>query len=110
MNKLFATFAVAALASSIGVAAAQTSTTTTTTFSAQDGTVIREHSTTQKHTSFSDPNLNPSVGVVLPGTVQLHPLPPSVRVTTPEAYSYTIVNNRPIVVERTTRRVVHSFE
>ena len=41
---------------------------------------------------------------VLPGTVTLYPLPDTMKVPEADHYSYGIVNDHPIVVERTTRR------
>lgn len=108
---LLSTAAAALLAAGIGVASAQTSTTTTTTtWSPEHGSIIREHSTTQKYSTFKDPALQPRVGVVLPNTVELHPLPPAVSVPQSQSYSYSIINDRPVVVERSTRRVIHTWE
>jgi hypothetical protein len=45
----------------------------------------------------------------LPSTVQLYPLPETMQIQEPQRYSYTIINNEPVVVERTTRRVVHTW-
>jgi hypothetical protein len=109
---LLSTAAAALLAAGIGVASAQTSssTTTTTTWSPEHGSMIREYSTTQKTTSFKDPALQPRVGVVLPNTVELHPLPPTVTVPQSQSYSYSIINDRPVVVERSSRRIIHTWE
>jgi hypothetical protein len=43
----------------------------------------------------------------LPQAVTVSPLPPTVQVPSPDSYSYSIVNNQPVVVDRTTRQVVH---
>jgi hypothetical protein len=94
----------------VGLAAAQSSTTTTRTWTNDEGTAIQQYSTTQHYKSFSDPSLNPSVGMELPSTVTVYPLPQTVHVQNPNEYSYTIVNNHPVVVERTTRRVIHTWE
>jgi hypothetical protein len=88
-------------------ASALAETTTTTTWTASDGTVIREYSTTQKYAPVSVPNFNPTVGVALPANVQVYSLPSTVKVADPDRYSYTIINDQPVVVERSTRRVVH---
>ena len=110
MNRTFLSLAAASmLLAGIGLASAQT-TTTTTTWTNEHGTTIRQDSTTNKYTSFKDPVLKPTVGVVLPGTVTLYPLPGTITVPSRENYSYSIVNDRPVVVERTTRRVVHSWD
>jgi hypothetical protein len=99
-----------ALLASVGVASAQTTTQTTTSWTNDQGAVIRNYSTTQKYSSFNDPALKPDVGVALPGTVTIYPLPDTVKVETPDRYSYGIVNEHPVVVERTTRKVVHTWD
>jgi hypothetical protein len=93
-----------------GFAYGQTSTTTTTTWTDADGNVMRQESTTRHYDGYVDPSLRPSVGVQLPGNVALYPLPGTVVVPEAQTYGYAIVNNQPVVVERTTRRVVHSWD
>ena len=110
MNKSLLSFAAASvLLAGIGFASAQSSTTTTTTWTTDQGKAITDYSTTQKYTSFSDPALKPTIGSELPQTVTIYPLPSTVTVTQPDQYSYGIVNNQPVVVERTTRKVVHTW-
>lgn len=110
MNKSLLSFAAASvLLAGIGFASAQSSTTTTTTWTTDQGKAITDYSTTQKYTSFSDPALKPTIGSELPQTVTVYPLPSTVTVTQPDQYSYGIVNNQPVVVERTTRKVVHTW-
>ena len=110
-KKLLSIVAASALVAGLGVASAQTTTTTTTTTWTNDhGMRIREHSTTQKFEPINDPALKPGVGIILPSTVMLHPLPSTITVPNADTYSYTIVNNQPVVVERTTRRVVHTWQ
>ena len=109
MNKSLMSIVTASmLLAGVGFATAQTM-TTTTTWTTDQGTAIRDYSTTQKYTSFSDPALKPNVGMELPNTVTLYPLPSTVTVQSPDRYSYGIVNGNPIVVERTTRKVVHTW-
>jgi hypothetical protein len=91
-----------------GFVSAQT-TTTTTTWTNDQGAAITAYSTTQKYTSFNDPALKPAVGMALPGTVTVYPLPSTVTVTTPDRYSYGIVNDHPVIIDRTTRQVVHTW-
>lgn len=95
----------AALASSMGIANAQTA-TTTTTWSNEYGQVMQTYSTSQKYAPINDPALVVNEGVVLPGTVQVHPLPPTITIDQPNRYSYTIINQKPVVVDRETRRVI----
>jgi len=104
-KSLFSIVTASALVTGVGLAGAQTTTTTTTTWTPEQGTAITQYSTTQHYQSFSDPGV--TVGTVLPQTMTVYPLPPTVQVPSPDSYSYTIVNNQPVVVERTTRRVVH---
>ena len=108
-KSLLSIVAASALVASAGLAAAQTTTTTTTeTWTSDQGNMIREYSTTKKYQSFTEQTA-PSVGVEVPSNVTLYPLPPEVRVQNPDRYSYTIINNEPVVVERTTRKVVHTW-
>ena len=110
-KSVFSIVTASAFAASIGLAAAQTSTTSTTTSWTNDqGSVIREYSQTQHYSSFSDPSLNPNVGMELPNSVTLYPLPQSMNVPQADRYSYGIINNEPVVVERTTRKVVHTWD
>lgn len=101
-------FAASMLLASAGLASAQT-TTTTTTWTTDQGAAITAYSTTQKYMSFNDPALKPAVGMALPSTVTVYPLPATVTVTTPERYSYGIVNGHNVVVDRSTRQVVHTW-
>ena len=104
-KSLFSIVTASVLVSGAGLAGAQSTTTTTTTWTPEQGSQITQYSTTQHYQSYSEPGV--TVGTVLPQTVTVYPLPPTVEVPSPNTYSYTIVNNQPVVVERTTRRVVH---
>jgi len=104
---LFSIVTASVLFAGVGIASAQTTTTTTTTWTNDQGAAIRSYSTTQKYGSFTDPSLKPNIGMELPGTVTLYPLPETVNVPQPQMYSYSIINEQPVVVERTTRKVVH---
>jgi hypothetical protein len=103
--------AAAALIAGLGIASAQTSTTTTTTstWTNDQGAMFRQYSTTEKYNSVTDPGLHPSIGSELPGSVTVYPLPSTMNVPHAEQYSYSIINNQPVVVERTTRKVVHTW-
>jgi hypothetical protein len=104
---LLSMVAASALLAAAGAALAESTTTTTTTWRSEDGALIREHTTTQKYSTVDDPSMKPKVGVVLPEQVQIYSLPQNVEVSEPERYSYTIINGQPVVVERSTRRIVH---
>ena len=106
-KSLFSIVTASVLLAGVGIASAQTTTTTTTTWTTDQGTTIRDYSTTQKYGSFTDPNLKPNIGMELPSTVTLYPLPETMNVPQPQMYSYSIINEQPVIVERTTRKVVH---
>jgi hypothetical protein len=110
-KSLFSLVAASVFVAGVGLASAQSSSsTTTTTWTNDQGQAIRQYSTSQHYSSFSDPGFQPSVGVAVPGTVTLYPLPQTAQVPDADQYSYTIINNQPVVVRRTTREVVHSWE
>jgi hypothetical protein len=108
-KSLFSIVTASALLAGAGLASAQTTTTTTTQWTPAEGTAITQYSTTQHYQSFSDPALTPTIGMALPETVTVYPLPATVVAPTPGAYSYSIINNQPVVVETTTRKVVHTW-
>ncbi len=110
-KSLLSIVAAASLVATAGVASAQTTTTTTTTteWTPDQRTAITQYSTTQHYQSYSDPNFTPSVGAPLPSSVTVYPLPNTVRIERPERYSYGIVNNQPIIIERSNRQVVHAW-
>src|SRR5208337_885995 len=108
-KSLFSIVTASALLAGAGLASAQTTTTTTTQWTPAQGTAIIEYSTTQKYQSFSDPAMKPTIGMVLPQTVTVYPLPATVVAPSPGSYSYSIINNEPVVVDTTTRKVVHTW-
>jgi hypothetical protein len=107
---LFSIAAASVLMAGAGLAHGQSTTTTTETWTSSDGNTMREYSTTQHYRSFDDPAFSAHVGVALPGTVTVYPLPSTVEVPSADRYSYTIVNNTPVGVDRTTRQVVHTWD
>jgi hypothetical protein len=54
--------------------------------------------------------MKPSIGMELPGTVTIYPLPETMKVPDADRYSYGMVNDRPVVVERTSRKVIHTWD
>lgn len=109
------------LLAGVNVAAAQAVITTTphgtqthgsVSFAPEHGAIIREHATGQHFSSVQDPNIHAQVGATLPGSVQLHPLPDRLVTQVPAArsYQYSIINNRHVVVDPGTRRVIHVVE
>lgn len=108
---LFSIAAASLLIAGAGAAYAQTSETTrTTTWTNGDGTVMRDYSSTRHYQSYDDPSWHANVGEELPPDATTYPLPNTVHVPVPDQYSYSIINHQPVVVERTTRRVVHTWD
>jgi len=94
----------------IGFAAAQTTTTTPPDWTPEQGIAIRTYSETQKNPPFVDPNLKLSLGMELPNNVTLYPLPETLKVPSSELYTFGIVNDHVVVVDRATRKVVHVWD
>lgn len=82
------------------------------TFSPERGSLIRQHATTQHDQSVREPSFHGQVGATLPSSVELHPLPDALVTQVPAArqHQYTIVNDLPVIVDSSTRRVIHVFE
>ena len=74
------------------------------------GKTFSEYSKTKNYNSVVDPTMKPIVGMELPGSVTLYPLPDIMKVQSADKYRYSIINDHPVVVESTTRKVVHSWE
>ena len=115
IRMLSAAVAVSLLA---GVAGAQaqvavqpqgsTTTTTTTTVTPDQQTKIKQYVTKEKRTSVTAPSgFTVSVGSTLPETVQVYTLPSDVGVT---SYRYTVVNDRTVLVDPSTRRVIQVLD
>jgi hypothetical protein len=110
MNKtLFSMAAVSVLLAGAAMAADMT-TSTSSTWTNDEGTTLHEYSTTKHYNSVNDPSMHVTVGASLPSTVTVYPLPDTMKVPSAEKYSYSIVNEHPVVVERSTRKVVHTWD
>ena len=95
----------------VGLVSAQTSTTTTTeNWTTDQGTTLHTYSKSKDYKSFTDPSMNPKVGMELPNTVTLYPLPDTMKVPSADRYRYGMINDHPVVVETTTRKIVHNWE
>lgn len=81
-------------------------------FAPEHGRVLREHATTQHYSSAQQPDFQVQVGATLPNSAQLHPLPDAIGTHVPAArsYQYSIINNRHVVVDPGSRRIIHAFE
>ena len=109
---LFSLAAATLLVAGAGVACADSTTTTTTTrsWSPDMGPALSQYSETHHWSSIDEPSLHPSIGMQVPPSVTLHPLPETMNVPDSSQYSYSIINNQPVVVKRSTRTVVHTWD
>ncbi len=107
-KQLLSAFAATLLLAGSAFAAEVTS-TTTTTFTNEQGAMVREYSVTKHYNNVTDPALQAKIGVELPQTVTVYPLPETIKVQEPDRYSYVILNDRPVVIERKTRRIIHTW-
>jgi Protein of unknown function (DUF1236) len=113
MKSLYAAAITTVFLSSAGIAAAQTdstTTTTTTSWSADQGAQLNQYYVTNGYAPITDPNVQVTVGTPLPPSVTFYPLPTTIHIPDAQRYSYTVVNNHPVVVDRTTRRVIHTWD
>jgi len=109
-RSLFSLVTASVLLTGAGLAAAQTTTSTTSTWTNDQATAITSYSTTQKYRSYAAPEFHATVGIELPQDAALYPLPETLKIPDADHYSYSIINDHPVIVERTTRKVVHSWD
>lgn len=89
-----------------GVAVAQTSstTTTTTTITPQQETAIKTYVTKEKTKSMAAPSgFTLAPGAAVPEAVELHSFGSDMGMT---HYRYSVINNRTVVVDPQTRKVI----
>jgi hypothetical protein len=94
-----------ALVMSAGIASAQTVTTTIDISPEQERTI---YGTVVKERIVSPPpaELSVSVGTEIPSAVELYEMPAAVTVAPARRYRYTVVNDRVVLVDPGTRKVV----
>ncbi len=93
-----------------GLVLAQTAALPPPAWTPEQGVAIRTYAESQGKPPFVDPSLKLSVGIKLPNNVTLFPLPETMKIPSAELYTYGIVNDRAVVVDRMTRKVVHLWE
>ena len=87
-----------------GSGGASSTTTTTTTITPQQETAIKTYVTKEKTKSVSTPSgFTLATGATVPQTVELHSFGSDVGMT---QYRYVVMNNRTVVVDPATRKVV----
>ncbi len=81
-----------------------TSTTTTTTITPQQESTIKTYVTKEKTKSVAVPSgFTLSTGATVPQTVELHSFGSDVGMT---QYRYVVMNNRTVIVDPSTRKVI----
>ncbi|MFN4922148.1 DUF1236 domain-containing protein [Bradyrhizobium sp.] len=81
-------------------------------FAPEHGAILHEHASSQHFDSVHEPGFHAEVGGHLPGSVSLHPLPDRFVTQVPgaHAYQYGIVNDRRVIVEPRSRRIMHVYD
>jgi hypothetical protein len=110
MRKTLFSIAAASVLIAGAAMAADMTTTTSSTWSNDEGTTLEHYSTTKHYNSYNKPGMDVTVGSSLPSAVTVYPLPDTMKVPSAERYSYGIINDHPVVVERSTRKVVHTWD
>ena len=106
-RSLLAAVSASMVLASVGLALAEGE--TPTPWAPAQGVIMTEYTTTRHYVTVTDPNLQPAVGMELPGTVTVYELPDTMNVPSATSYRYTMINNHPVVIETTTRKVVHTW-
>ena len=94
----------------VGLAAAQSTTTTTETWSADQGKAFSSYSTRKHYDSYADPQFRATIGEQAPSGMTLHEMPDSMKLHSADRYRYGMINDHPVVVEQSSRKIVHSWE
>jgi hypothetical protein len=78
-------------------------------FVPEHGAMLRQHASSQRYAPVHDAGIHAQVGATIPSSVELHPLPDALLGQLPGArqYRYTVIGNRPVVVDPGSHRVVH---
>lgn len=118
-HNLLAAAAVLGLLSSIGTAVAQAPGHHETerhgnavVFAPQHGHMLREHASSHHYRSAHHPEFRADVGSSVPQAVELHALPDDLARDVPGArsYRYAVINDRHVVVDPGSRRIMHRFD
>lgn len=107
---LLSAVAAVLILASVGASAQQSDTAAVPQWTKEQGVAIRAYSETQKDVPFFDPNLKLEEGIELPQNATLHLIPETLKVGSPDLHAYSIVNDRAVLVDRSTRKVIHIWE
>lgn len=81
-------------------------------FSTDNGHMLERHATGHHYSSYDEPNFHARVGVTLPSAAAIHPLPDEMGSHMPHgsSYGYSVVHGRPVIVDHSSRRIIHNFD
>lgn len=82
----------------------------TPVWSQDQAPMLTQHWTTMKYSSYKDPAMKPTMGMELPKSVTTYDLPESMKMQNASRYRYGMVNDHPVVIESSTRKVVHTWD
>jgi hypothetical protein len=109
-KSLLSVVAATMLVAATGFASAQSETPTAPFWNANQGPVFHSYTTTRHYSSYADPGMTPTIGMVVPGTVTVYEMPDSMNGPQYSNYRYGMINDHPVVIESSTRRIVHTWE
>jgi hypothetical protein len=109
-HSLLSVAAATVLLASVGVAAAQPENPAKPDWTASQGQTLTTTYHSRHYSSYNDPSMRPQVGMVLPETVHVYPMPEDMTGPAYSNYRYGMINDHPVVVESTTRKVVHTWD
>jgi hypothetical protein len=109
-HSLLSIAAASMFVAGVGVASAQVENPAKPSWTTGQGQTLTTTYQSMHYAPYSDPSMHPKVGMVLPETVHVYPMPDSMHGPAYSNYRYGMVNDHPVVVESTTRRVVHSWD
>jgi hypothetical protein len=102
--------AASLLFAGVGVASAQNESPTSPSWTPAQGRTLTTTYQTRHYQPYADPSMHPEMGMVLPETVHVYPMPEGMNGAAYSRYSYGMINDHPVVVETTTRKVVHTWD
>ena len=101
---LFGTFVATLLMAGSSLADTSSTTTTTVTLTPQQQTEVREYVAKEHRPSVTVNDFDVSPGATLPPSVAFYSVPKVDR------YQYTVVNEKRVLVDPTTRRIVEVYD
>jgi hypothetical protein len=109
-HTVFSIAAASLLFAGVSAASAQPEGAQSPSWTANQGQTMITTYHSRHYSSYDDPSMHPEVGMVLPQAVHVYPMPDGMQGPAYTTYRYGMINDHPVVVESTTRRVVHTWD